>query len=148
MDTLANLLAAHQLPTQAATRFGEADAAAIFEILARVETLLGHAVDSRETILSVGSLRVDRLTRTVTRGERTIRLLPREYLLLEYMIRHRDQVVTRAMLFTEVWGYKFIPQSNLVDVHVGRLRRKIDQPHEAPIIVSVRGQGFVLRTPS
>jgi len=63
------------------------------------------------------------------------------------MMRHRDQVVTRAMLFTEVWGYKFIPQSNLVDVHMGRLRRKICQPHEAPMIVSVRGQGFVLRAP-
>jgi two-component system OmpR family response regulator len=98
--------------------------------------------------VSAGPLRIDRLTRAVNRGERAIGLLPREYLLLEYMMRHMDQLVTRAMLFTEVWGYKFVPRSNLVDVHLGRLRRKIDQPNEPPMIVSVRGQGFVLRSES
>ena len=147
MNALTNLLAAHQLPTQVADHLGEADSAVLSEILARVETLFGRSVDRRETILGAGPLRIDRLTRTVTRGERMICLLPREYLLLEYMVQHRDQLVTRAMLFKEVWNYKFVPRSNLVDVHMGRLRRKIDQPNESPMIHSVRGQGFVLRTP-
>lgn len=92
-------------------------------------------------------MRIDRLTRTVTRGERTIRILPREFALLEYMMRHEDQVVTRAALFKEVWNYKFVPQSTLVDVHMGRLRRKLDGPDESPMILSVPCQGFVLSTP-
>jgi two-component system OmpR family response regulator len=73
--------------------------------------------------------------------------VPREYRLLEYMMRHQGQVVTRAMLFREVWNYKFVPESNLVDVHMGRLRRKIDRPDETPMIYSIRGRGFVLQAP-
>ena len=124
-----------------------ASVAAIAELLARVEELLRPRADSRETVLSVGPLRLDLLTRTVRRGERTIDLRPRELLLFEYMMRRQGQVLTRAMLFREVWNYKFIPQSNLVDVHMGRLRRKIDQADEWPMICTIRAQGFVLRAP-
>jgi two-component system OmpR family response regulator len=93
-------------------------------------------------------LQLDLMTRTVSRNGRTIDLLPREFRLLAYMMRHQGRLVTRAMLFREVWNYKFVPESNLVDVHIGRLRRKIDQPYEAPMIYSVRGQGFVLHAPA
>lgn len=124
-----------------------ASVAAIAELLARVEELLRPPADSRETILSVGPLRLDRLTRIVRRGERTIDLRPRELLLIEYMMRRQGQLLTRAMLFREVWNYKFIPRSNLVDVHMGRLRRKIDQADEWPMICTIRAQGFVLRAP-
>jgi two-component system OmpR family response regulator len=125
-----------------------ADVAAVAELLSRVEALLQRPADVRETVLSVGLLQLDLMTRTVSRNGRTIDLLPREFRLLAYMMRHQDQLVTRAMLFTEVWNYKFVPESNLVDVHIGRLRRKIDQPYEAPMIYSVRGQGFVLHAPA
>src|ERR1700747_2254895 len=102
-----------------------ANFAVIADLLAKVEALLQHPTDSRETILSVGPLQLDLLTRTVSRGRRSIHLLPREFQLLEYMMRHQGQLVTRAMLFREVWQYNFVPHSNLVDVHMGRLRRKI-----------------------
>lgn len=143
---LDTLLATHQFSTRPArASLGEPDVAVLSKLLNRIEALLQHPHEDRETVLSAGSLRLDRLTRMVTRDERPVRLLPREYLLLEYMMRHRDQLVTRAMLFMEVWGYRFVPRSNLVDVHMGRLRRKIDQPNESPLIHSVRGRGFVFR---
>jgi two-component system, OmpR family, response regulator len=135
------------LSSKRSTQATESDLATVADLLARVEALLQRPIDVRETILSVGPLRLDLLTRTATRGERTIRVLPREFILLEYMVRHRDQLVTRAELFREVWNYKFVPQSNLVDVHMGRLRCKLDGPGEPPMILSVRGQGFVLRPP-
>jgi two-component system OmpR family response regulator len=119
----------------------------VANLLAKVEALLQHPTDSRETILRVGPLQLDLLTRTVARGGRSIDLLPREFQLLEYMMRYQGQLVTRAMLFRDVWKYKFVPHSNLVDVHMGRLRRKIDQSDEAPMIYSIRGQGFVLHKP-
>jgi two-component system, OmpR family, response regulator len=128
-------------------RLGTANAAAIADLLAKVEALLQQPTDTRATILNVGPLQLDLLTRTVSRDGRWIDLLPREYQLLEYMMRHQGQVVTRAMLFREVWNYKFIPESNLVDVHMGRLRRKVDRPDEAPMIYSIRGLGFVLQAP-
>jgi len=121
---------------------------AIIELIARVEALLRRPAESRETVLRVGPLQLDLLGRTATRGNRTIDLLPREFRLLEYMIRRKDQLLTRAMLFEEVWNYKFVPQSNLVDVHMGRLRRKIDRPDEQPMIHNVRGEGFILRAPA
>jgi len=133
--------------TTSVERLGTANAAAIADLLAKVEALLQHPTDTRETILSVGPLQLDLLTRTVSRDGRWIGLVPREYQLLEYMMRHQGQVVTRAMLFRDVWNYKFVPESNLVDVHMGRLRRKIDRPDEAPMIYSIRGQGFVLQAP-
>src|SRR5882757_2852482 len=109
-----------------------ASVVAVAELLARLVELLGSSTESRETVLSVGPLQLDLLMRTARRGERTIDLRPREFLLIEYMMRRQGQVLTRAMLFREVWNYKFIPQSNLVDVHIGRLRRKIDQADEWP----------------
>ena len=125
-----------------------ADVAVVAKLLSKVEALLQRPADVRETVLSVGSLRLDLVTRTVSRNGRTIDLLPREFRLLAYMMRHQGQLVTRAMLFREVWNYRFVPESNLIDVHIGRLRRKIDQPDKAPMIYNVRGQGFVLHAPA
>jgi DNA-binding winged helix-turn-helix (wHTH) protein len=124
-----------------------ASVVAVAKLLARLVELLRSSTESRDTVLSVGPLQLDLMTRTARRGERTIDLLPREFLLAKYMMRRQGQVLTRAMLFREVWNYKFIPKSNLVDVHVGRLRRKIDQTDEWPLICSIRGQGFMLRAP-
>lgn len=119
----------------------------VAKLLARMEELLLASRESREMVLRVGPLQFDLLTRTVRRGERMIDLRPRELRLLQYMMRREGQVLTRAMLFEEVWSYKFIPSSNLVDVHMGRLRRRIDEPQQSPMIYCVRGQGFVLRAP-
>jgi two-component system OmpR family response regulator len=121
---------------------------AIVELVARIEALLRRPLDSRETTLRVGPLELDLLTRTAKRADRPIDLLPREFRLLEYMMRRKDQLLTRAMLFEEVWNYKFVPQTNLVDVHMGRLRRKVDKPNEPPMIYNVRGAGFILRAPA
>jgi two-component system, OmpR family, response regulator len=119
---------------------------AIVELVARIEALLRRPHEARETTLAVGALELDLLQRTARRGERSIELLPREFRLLEYMMQHSDQLLTRAMLLEEVWNYKFIPATNLVDVHMGRLRHKVDGPGEAPMIQNVRGAGFILRT--
>jgi two-component system OmpR family response regulator len=88
------------------------------------------------------------MERIAKRGNRSIELLPREFRLLEYMMRRKEQTLTRAMLLEEVWKYKFVPQTNLVDVHMGRLRRKVDELNEPPMIHNVRGVGFVLREPA
>jgi two-component system, OmpR family, response regulator len=98
----------------------------------------------RQTTLRVGPLEIDLLERTAKRNDRSIQLLPREFRLLEYMMRHRDQTLSRPMLFKEVWNYKFVPETNIVDVHMGRLRRKVDMPNETPLIQNVRGAGFIL----
>ena len=119
----------------------------LVELIARIEALRLPA-DTRETKLRVGPLELDLIERTARRGDRSIDLRPREFRLLEYMMRHQDQILTRAMLLKEVWNYKFVPESNLVDVHMGRLRRKVDAPHEPPMIYNVRGVGFVLRAPA
>jgi two-component system OmpR family response regulator len=121
---------------------------AIVELVARIEALLRRPADSRDTVLRVGTLELDLLSRKARRGEREIDLLPREFRLLEYMMRRKDQLLTRAMLFEEVWNYKIVPQSNLVDVHMSRLRRKIDGGDDTPMIQNVRGEGFVLRAPA
>src|SRR6266568_7545962 len=121
---------------------------AVVELVARIEALLRRPVESRETVLRVGPLELDLIERTAKRGERAIDLLPREFRLLEYMMRRKEQMLTRAMLLEEVWNYKFVPQTNLVDVHMGRLRRKVDEPHEPPMIHNVRGVGFILRAPA
>ena len=117
-----------------------------FELSALIEALAQGAVDTPETKLHVGPLELDLIERTAKRGDRSIDLLPREFRLLEYMMRRKGQVLTREMLLREVWKYKFVPKTNLVDVHMGRLRRKIDGPHEPPMILNVRGKGFVLRS--
>jgi two-component system, OmpR family, response regulator len=121
---------------------------AILELVARIEALLRRPAQSRETILRVGTLEIDLIERTARRGAREIDLLPREFRLLEYMMQRCDQLLTRAMLLEEVWNYKFLPATNLVDVHMGRLRHKVDGPNETPMIHNVRGAGFILRTPT
>jgi two-component system, OmpR family, response regulator len=121
---------------------------AIVELLARIEALLRRPAENQDTVLRVGTLELDLLARTAKRGEGRVELLSREFRLLAYMMRRKDQLLTRAMLFEEVWNYKFVPQSNLVDVHMGRLRRKVDQPGEQPMIHNIRGEGFVLRAPA
>jgi DNA-binding winged helix-turn-helix (wHTH) protein len=99
---------------------------------------------SNETVLHVGSLELDLLDRTARRGDRKIDLRPREFQLLKYMMQRSGKLLTRESLFKEVWHYKFVPETNLVDVHMGRLRRKVDGPNEAHMIRNVRGAGFVL----
>ncbi|NTJ44621.1 response regulator transcription factor [Agrobacterium larrymoorei] len=120
---------------------------ALLELLARVEALLRRPAEPITNALRVGPLELDLIERSASRGSRAIELLPREFRLLEYMMRHCEQLLTRAMLFEEVWNYKFVPDSNLVDVHMGRLRRKVDADGEAPMITNIRGEGFILRAP-
>ena len=120
---------------------------ALTELAARIEALLRRPQHGPEMVLRVGPLELDLVARTARRGARMLELLPREFQLLEYMIRRCGQTITRAMLFEEVWNYRFTPQSNLVDVHMGRLRRKLDAPHEPELLSNVRGVGFVLDAP-
>jgi DNA-binding response OmpR family regulator len=103
--------------------------------------------DSNETVLRVGPLQLDLIDRTAKRDGRQIDLRPREFRLLKYMMQRNDELLTRATLLKEVWNYKFVPETNLVDVHMGRLRRKVDGTGEAPLIRNVRGAGFVLSAP-
>jgi len=120
---------------------------AFSELHARVEALLRRAVpsDQPETRLSLGDLEMDLLTREVSRAGHAIALQPREFRLLEYLMRHAGQVVTRTMLLEHVWDYNFDPQTNVIDVHVSRLRGKIDKEFEQPLLHTVRGAGYVLR---
>ena len=118
---------------------------ALVELVARIEALLRRPAVGRETTLRVGALEIDLIERTANRGGRKIDLLPREFKLLEYMMRRQGRMVTRAMLFEDVWNYRFVPTSNLVDVHMGKLRHKVDGPGEEPMIQNVRGAGFILR---
>ncbi len=117
---------------------------ALGELTARVEALLRRTQDARATELRVGSLVIDLIARTVRRGGHEIELLPTEFKLLDYFMRRPGQVVTRSMLLEEVWGYRFLPQTNLVDVHVGKLRRKLDAEGQPPVIRSIRLTGFML----
>jgi two-component system, OmpR family, response regulator len=121
---------------------------AMIELVVRMEALLRRPADSPEVMLRVGPLELDLITRTAKRGSRPIELLPREFRLLEYMMRCTDQILTRAMLLEQVWGYNFFPRASLVDVHIGRLRRKVDAAHETPMIQNVGGAGFTLRAPA
>jgi two-component system OmpR family response regulator len=118
---------------------------ALIELVARLEALLRRPADTRQTTLQVGALELDLIERTAKRGDRVIGLLPREFRLLEYMMRRHDQLLSRAMLLQDVWNYKFVPATNLVDVHMGRLRHKVDGPGETPMISNIRGAGFTLR---
>jgi two-component system, OmpR family, response regulator len=115
------------------------------ELAARVNALLRRAADGRETLLRAGPLELDLLERTARRRHRDIELLPREFKLLEHFMRHADLLVTREALLREVWNYRVPPHTNLIDVHVGKLRRKVDGPGEPPLLRSIRGFGFVLR---
>ena len=121
---------------------------AFSELLARVEALARRsATVVMDTILRVGDLEVDLLERIVRRGERAIDLLPREFKLLEYLVRNVGQVISRSMLLQHVWDLHFDPTTNVIDVYVGRLRRKIDNGHPVALIHTVRGVGFCLRAP-
>jgi DNA-binding response OmpR family regulator len=101
-------------------------------------------VETRETVLRVGSLELDLMARSARRRSRPIDLRPRGFQLLKYMMQRSDKVLSRATLLKDVWHYKFVPKTNLVDVHMGRLRCKVNGPNEAPMIRNVRGEGFVL----
>jgi two-component system OmpR family response regulator len=115
------------------------------ELLARLDALARRAQgNNTETTLDVGDLRVDLLSRKVVRGDRVITLQPREFKLLEYLMRHAGQVVTRTMLLENVWDYHFDPQTNVVDVHISKLRQKIDCDCERPLLRTVRNAGYML----
>jgi two-component system, OmpR family, response regulator len=117
---------------------------AMDELAARVEALLRRSSDTRATTRQVGPLKLDLIARSASRGERPLDLLPAEFKLLEYLTRHSGQTVTRTMLLEDVWHYRFMPRTNLVDVHIGKLRRKLDLPGDPPLIRSVRRSGFML----
>lgn len=119
---------------------------AFSELLARLEALARRrGTETQETEINVGGLRMDLLSRTVTRDGQPIELQPREFRLLEHLMRNAGHVVTRTMLLEHVWDYHFDPQTNVIDVHVSRLRRKIDKDFGAPLLHTVRGAGYVLR---
>jgi two-component system, OmpR family, response regulator len=121
---------------------------AFAELLARVDALARRsATVMKETILRVADLEMDLLARTARRDGRVIELLPKEFRLLEYLVRHTGQVVSRAMLLQHVWDLHFDPMTNVIDVYVGRLRRKVDGGRAYPLIHTVRGVGFCLRAP-
>jgi two-component system, OmpR family, response regulator len=116
---------------------------AFAELLARLEALTRRG--NAETRLAVGDLEMDLLTRSVTRDGRIIDLLPREFRLLEYLMRHAGHIVTRTMLLEKVWDHHFDPQTNVIDVHVSRLRQKLDKGFATPLLHTVRGAGYTLR---
>jgi len=115
------------------------------EFLARVRALLRRVDGRREPILRLADLTLDPATRVVARGQRHIELTTREHALLEYFLRNPGRILTRPMLAEHVWGLDFDPESNVVDVYVGYLRRKIDGPGDARLLHTVRGAGYVLR---
>jgi DNA-binding response OmpR family regulator len=119
---------------------------AFAELLARVQALLRRSTRSAEpTTLTVADLTLDLLSRAVTRAGRTIELRPREFALLEYLMRNAGRVVSKTMILSHVWEYNFDPQTNIVDVLVSRLRDGIDRPFEHKLLHTVRGVGYVLR---
>jgi two-component system OmpR family response regulator len=118
---------------------------AFAELLARLQALGRRAQpDQQRTVLKVADLELDCLKRKVTRAGQNIALQPREFRLLEYLMRHTGQVVTRTMLLENVWDYHFDPQTNVIDVHVSRLRAKIDKDFDRPLLHTVRGAGYSL----
>ena len=121
---------------------------ALAELLARIDALLRRARDAgtlaSETRLVVEDLELDRLSRAITRAGQAIELKPQEYRLLEYLMQHAGQVVTRTMLLEGVWDYHFDPQTNVIDVHISRLRAKLEPPGSTPLIHTIRGAGYRL----
>ena len=118
------------------------------ELLARLEALLRRSETvAKETILRVGDLAVDLISRTASRRGKEIMLLPKEFQLLEYLVRNEGRVVSRAMLLQHVWDLHFDPSTNIIDVYVGRVRRKVDDQQAYPLIHTVRGVGYCLRAP-
>ncbi len=119
---------------------------AFSELEARLDALNRRLdTDSAETVLQVGDLQIDLLSREVKRHGRVLDLQPRELRLLEYLMRHAGQVVTRTMLLENVWDYHFDPQTNVIDVHISRLRSKIDKDFDKPLLHTIRGSGYCLR---
>ncbi len=119
---------------------------AFSELVARVEALgRRRGTTEVETVLKVGDLELDRLAHRVQRAGKTILVQPREFRLLEYLMRHAGQVVTRTMLLENVWDYHFDPQTNVIDVHISRLRSKIDKEFDQPLLHTVRGAGYMIR---
>ena len=115
------------------------------EMAARVEVLIRRhgQMGTADSVLRAGDLELDLMSRSVRRGGQEISLLPTEFKLLEFLVRNAGQVVTRTMLFQEVWGYHFDPGTNLIDVHIGRVRKRIEQPGRTQPIKTVRGTGYV-----
>ena len=120
---------------------------AFSELLARVEVLARRArpEQAEETVYRVDGLELDRLAHKLTRNGKDIPLQPREFRLLEYLMRHAGQVVTRTMLLENVWDYHFDPQTNVIDVHISRLRAKIDKGFDPPLLQTIRGAGYMIR---
>ena len=121
---------------------------AFSELLARIEVLerrsKAEGSQGEETDLKVADLVIERLQQRVTRGGKEIQLVPREYRLLEYLMHHQGQVVTRTMLLENVWDYHFDPGTNIIDVHMSRLRSKIDKEFETPLLQTIRGAGYMI----
>ena len=120
---------------------------AFAELLARVGALARRPPLMAATALSVGDLEVDLLSRTVVRGGKRIELLAQEFKILEYLMRHAGEIVTRTMLLEKVWDFHFDPKTNIVETHISRLRSKIDKGFEKPLLHTVRGAGYVIRSP-
>ena len=120
---------------------------ALAELTARIDALLRRPVKTRETVLRAGPLELDLIERRARRVDRMIDLLPSEFKVLEYFMRRQSQIVTRSMLLEDVWHYRFLPKTNLVDVHIGKVRRKVDADGELPLLHNVRGAGYVLLVP-
>lgn len=123
---------------------------AFSELMARLNALGRRRAPSKreETVLKVGDLEMNLIARTVTRDGQTIELQPREFRLLEYLMRNRDRVLTRTMLLERVWDFHFDPKTNVVETHISRLRSKVDKPFAAEMIRTVRGAGYSLHAPS
>jgi len=115
------------------------------ELLARIEVLARRRGGREETVYRVANLSLDRLSHRVARGDDEILLQPREFRLLEYLMKHAGQVVTRTMLLENVWDYHFDPQTNVIDVHISRLRSKIDKGFTPPLLHTIRGAGYMIR---
>ena len=118
---------------------------AIAELTARLEALARRQLGASDTALTLADLTLDLVARTVTRAGVSIDMQPREFVLLEYLMRNQDRVVTRRMLLENVWNYQFDPQTNVIDVHISRLRAKIDRGFTPALLHTVRGSGYVLR---
>jgi len=121
---------------------------AFAELLARVQAISRRHTAAADMVLRVADLEMDRLKRSITRANKPIALQAREFRLLEYLMLHTGQVVTRSMLLEQVWGYHFDPQTNVIDVHMSRLRTKIDKQSARPLIHTIRGAGYCLREPN
>jgi len=120
---------------------------AFAELMARVSALARRPPMVATTQLKVGDLEIDLLARTVTRGGKRIELLAQEFKILEFLLRHAGQVVTRTMLLEKVWDFHFDPKTNIVETHISRLRAKIDKGFDKPLLHTVRGAGYVIRAP-